>query len=100
MNRKKGLTTNDRKTLPDRTFYGKEKKSLAYVIAIIRFGPNQRRQSQSVRSNFKQQEQARTQNCNEQSIWIANVERIFHGQMDSETADIILPMFVVVNDEI
>jgi len=29
------LTTKDLKTLQDRTFYGKEKKSLAYVIAIM-----------------------------------------------------------------
>ncbi len=32
---KKGLTTRDLKTLQERTFYGKEKKSLAYVIAIM-----------------------------------------------------------------
>jgi len=32
---KKGLTTKDLKTLQERTFYGKEKKSLAYVIAIM-----------------------------------------------------------------
>ena len=32
---KKNLTTKDLKTLQDRTFYGKEKKSLAYVIAIM-----------------------------------------------------------------
>ena len=32
---KPGLTTKDAKTLQDRTFYGKEKKSLAYVIAIM-----------------------------------------------------------------
>ncbi|MEO5923263.1 MAG: N-6 DNA methylase [Bryobacteraceae bacterium] len=31
----KTLTTKDLKTLQDRTFYGKEKKSLAYVIAIM-----------------------------------------------------------------
>jgi type I restriction enzyme M protein len=31
----KHLTTKDLKTLQDRTFYGKEKKSLAYVIAIM-----------------------------------------------------------------
>jgi type I restriction enzyme M protein len=30
-----GLTTSDLKTLQTRTFYGKEKKSLAYVIAIM-----------------------------------------------------------------
>jgi type I restriction enzyme M protein len=30
-----GLTTADVKTLQERTFYGKEKKSLAYVIAIM-----------------------------------------------------------------
>ncbi|MBW6521129.1 MAG: type I restriction-modification system subunit M [Desulfoarculaceae bacterium] len=30
-----GLTTSDLKTLQERSFYGKEKKSLAYVIAII-----------------------------------------------------------------
>ena len=32
---KKVPTTNDLKTLQERTFYGKEKKSLAYVIAIM-----------------------------------------------------------------
>ncbi len=32
---KGNLTTNDLKTLQDKTFYGKEKKSLAYVIAIM-----------------------------------------------------------------
>ena len=32
---KPGLTTKDLKTLQERTFYGKEKKSLAYVIAIM-----------------------------------------------------------------
>jgi type I restriction enzyme M protein len=32
---KKGLTTKDVDTLQKRTFYGKEKKSLAYVIAIM-----------------------------------------------------------------
>ncbi len=32
---KKKLTTKDLKTLQQRTFYGKEKKSLAYVIAIM-----------------------------------------------------------------
>src|SRR2546422_539002 len=32
---KPGLTTKDMKTLQERTFYGKEKKSLAYVIAIM-----------------------------------------------------------------
>ena len=31
----KNLTTNDMKTLQESTFYGKEKKSLAYVIAIM-----------------------------------------------------------------
>jgi type I restriction enzyme M protein len=30
-----GLTTKDFKTLQEKTFYGKEKKSLAYVIAIM-----------------------------------------------------------------
>ena len=30
-----GLTTNDLKTLQENTFFGKEKKSLAYVIAIM-----------------------------------------------------------------
>ena len=30
-----GLTTSDLKTLQERTFYGKEKKSLAYVISIM-----------------------------------------------------------------
>jgi len=32
---KKQLSTNDLKTLQERTFYAKEKKSLAYVIAIM-----------------------------------------------------------------
>jgi type I restriction enzyme M protein len=32
---KKGLTTRELRTLQERTFYGKEKKSLAYVIAIM-----------------------------------------------------------------
>lgn len=32
---KPDLTTDDLKTLQERTFYGKEKKSLAYVIAIM-----------------------------------------------------------------
>ena len=32
---KTGLTTKDLTTLQERTFYGKEKKSLAYVIAIM-----------------------------------------------------------------
>lgn len=32
---KPGLTTRDIKTLQERTFFGKEKKSLAYVIAIM-----------------------------------------------------------------
>ncbi len=32
---KENLTTSDLKTLQERTFYGKEKKSLAYVIAIM-----------------------------------------------------------------
>lgn len=32
---KPGLTTADLRTLQERTFYGKEKKSLAYVIAIM-----------------------------------------------------------------
>jgi type I restriction enzyme M protein len=32
---KKNLTTKDLRTLQDRTFFGKEKKSLAYVIAIM-----------------------------------------------------------------
>jgi type I restriction enzyme M protein len=32
---KKNLTTKDLRTLQTRTFYGKEKKSLAYVIAIM-----------------------------------------------------------------
>jgi len=35
LNAKPGLTTKDAKTLQERTFYGKEKKSLAYVIAIM-----------------------------------------------------------------
>src|SRR6202041_3196142 len=32
---KKNLTTTDLATLQERTFYGKEKKSLAYVIGIM-----------------------------------------------------------------
>lgn len=32
---KRGLTTKEAKTLQEKTFYGKEKKSLAYVIAIM-----------------------------------------------------------------
>ncbi|MEZ0225732.1 MAG: N-6 DNA methylase [Alphaproteobacteria bacterium] len=35
MKSKKNLTTKDLKTLQEKTFYGKEKKSLAYVIAIM-----------------------------------------------------------------
>jgi type I restriction enzyme M protein len=35
MKAKSGLTTKDLDTLQNRTFYGKEKKSLAYVIAIM-----------------------------------------------------------------
>src|SRR6202049_1001478 len=35
MKSKPGLTTKDLKTLQERTFFGKEKKSLAYVIAIM-----------------------------------------------------------------
>lgn len=35
LSKKKGLTTKDLKTLQEKTFYGKEKKSLAYVIAIM-----------------------------------------------------------------
>jgi type I restriction enzyme M protein len=35
MNAKGNLTTKDHETLQTRTFYGKEKKSLAYVIAIM-----------------------------------------------------------------
>ncbi len=35
LSQKPGLTTKDVKTLQERTFYGKEKKSLAYVIAIM-----------------------------------------------------------------
>jgi type I restriction enzyme M protein len=35
MKSKGSLTTKDIKTLQERTFYGKEKKSLAYVIAIM-----------------------------------------------------------------
>src|SRR6202051_4883309 len=35
MKSKPGLTTKEAKTLQERTFYGKEKKSLAYVIAIM-----------------------------------------------------------------
>ena len=35
MKKKKGLTTKELKTLQEKTFYGQEKKSLAYVIAIM-----------------------------------------------------------------
>lgn len=35
MRAKPGLTTKDARALQERTFYGKEKKSLAYVIAIM-----------------------------------------------------------------
>ncbi len=35
INKKGGLTTKDAETLQESTFYGKEKKSLAYVIAIM-----------------------------------------------------------------
>ncbi len=35
LNKKSELTTRDVKMLQERTFYGKEKKSLAYVIAIM-----------------------------------------------------------------
>jgi type I restriction enzyme M protein len=35
LNAKQGLTTKEVKTLQERTFFGKEKKSLAYVIAIM-----------------------------------------------------------------
>jgi type I restriction enzyme M protein len=35
MKEKPGLTTKEAKMLQERTFYGKEKKSLAYVIAIM-----------------------------------------------------------------
>ena len=35
LSKKPGLTTRDMRTLQERTFYGKEKKSLAYVIAIM-----------------------------------------------------------------
>jgi type I restriction enzyme M protein len=35
MKAKPGLTTKEAKTLQEKTFYGKEKKSLAYVIAIM-----------------------------------------------------------------
>jgi type I restriction enzyme M protein len=35
LSKKPGLTTKEAKTLQERTFYGKEKKSLAYVIAIM-----------------------------------------------------------------
>jgi type I restriction enzyme M protein len=35
MKGKPGLTTKDMKILQERTFYGKEKKSLAYIIAIM-----------------------------------------------------------------
>ena len=36
LKQKPGLTTKDARTLQERTFYGKEKKSLAYVIAIMK----------------------------------------------------------------
>jgi type I restriction enzyme M protein len=35
LSKKPGLTTKDARTLQERTFYGKEKKSLAYVIGIM-----------------------------------------------------------------
>ncbi len=35
LSKKPGLTTGDMKILQERTFFGKEKKSLAYVIAIM-----------------------------------------------------------------
>jgi type I restriction enzyme M protein len=35
LSKQPGLTTSDQKTLQTRTIYGKEKKSLAYVIAIM-----------------------------------------------------------------
>ncbi|MEO8001811.1 MAG: N-6 DNA methylase [Arenimonas sp.] len=35
LSNKKNLTTRDLKTLQDKTFFGKEKKSLAYVIGIM-----------------------------------------------------------------
>jgi len=35
LSNKPGLSTKDLKTLQERTFFGKEKKSLAYVIAIM-----------------------------------------------------------------
>jgi type I restriction enzyme M protein len=35
LSKKPGLTTKDARTLQERTFFGKEKKSLAYVIAIM-----------------------------------------------------------------
>jgi type I restriction enzyme M protein len=35
LSNKSGMTTSDLRTLQERTFYGKEKKSLAYVIAIM-----------------------------------------------------------------
>jgi len=35
MKAKPGLTTKEKQTLQERTFYGKEKKSLAYVIAVM-----------------------------------------------------------------
>ena len=35
LNSRTNLTTQDKKTLQENTFYGKEKKSLAYVIAIM-----------------------------------------------------------------
>jgi type I restriction enzyme M protein len=43
MKANKNLTTKDLKTLQERTFYGKEKKSLAYVIAIMNMDPARHR---------------------------------------------------------
>lgn len=35
MSKQDGMTTSKKKTLQEKTFYGKEKKSLAYVIAVM-----------------------------------------------------------------
>src|SRR6266403_778171 len=49
MKKKGKLTTRDLRTLQERTFYGKEKKSLAYVIANPPFGGQERKE---VQQNF------------------------------------------------
>jgi type I restriction enzyme M protein len=45
-----GLTTSDAKTLQERTFFGKEKKSLAYVIANPPFGGKEIQQNFPIRT--------------------------------------------------